>query len=203
MHTHTLYFSHLYISPKKKNKKEKEKKRTELTLRQACACSEKKKKRKKERKILYLNSLACFLHARIYIYTTLYVPVYRLLCSYSSTVLLLISSKRIVSILIDHKWKEKKKKESNWEEFPREIRAEIPPRQKAFSSRESCLFEARIIFASFSNDDKRRQREPATPPSLLKKKKKKKKKNPSTKSRDTRSLIGEYVRLDGASGRRG
>ena len=82
MHTHTLYFSHLYISPKKKNKKEKEKKKTELTLRQACACSEKKKK--KERKKNSLFKFSCMLLTRAYIY------IYYFICACISTSLLLL-----------------------------------------------------------------------------------------------------------------
>lgn len=94
IHAHTF----LSISPVHRSKKKK-KRIKEHT--QASMCMLEKKKRKKNS---YLNS--CMLLTRAYI---LYVPVYRLLCSYSSTVLLLIFE-RIVSILIDER-REKKKKE--------------------------------------------------------------------------------------------
>lgn len=83
IHAHTF----LSISPVHRSKKKK-KRIKEHT--QASMCMLEKKKRKKNS---YLNS--CMLLTRAYI---LYVPVYRLLCSYSSTVLLLIFE-RIVSIL--------------------------------------------------------------------------------------------------------
>lgn len=98
IHAHTF----LSISPvhRSKKKKKKENKRTHS----GKHVHARKKKRKKNS---YLNS--CMLLTRAYI---LYVPVYRLLCSYSSTVLLLIFE-RIVSILF-LSWltnEEKKKKE--------------------------------------------------------------------------------------------
>lgn len=95
IHAHTF----LSISPvhRSKKKKKKENKGTHS----GKHVHARKKKRKKNS---YLNS--CMLLTRAYI---LYVPVYRLLCSYSSTVLLLIFE-RIVSILIDER-REKKKKE--------------------------------------------------------------------------------------------
>lgn len=110
IHAHTF----LSISPvhRSKKKKKKENKGTHS----GKHVHARKKKRKKNS---YLNS--CMLLTRAYI---LYVPVYRLLCSYSSTVLLLIFE-RIVSILflswLTNEEKKKKKKESNWEEFPREF----------------------------------------------------------------------------------
>lgn len=142
IHAHTF----LSISPVHRSKKKKKKKRIKEHTQASMCMLEKKKKEKLLLKLLHAS----------------YTRVYTICACISTSLLLLIdcssSHLRENCFYLDWRTKRKKKKRKNriersfranfarWlDSFAVEIRAEIPRRQKAFSSRESCLFEARTI----------------------------------------------------------